>query len=79
MKDFLGKDYQLGYNYWELPRHVVDGCVNYDECPMCYMCKAYDTSSAKCLNCRVGSCDKEKHTSHWVSKIMYQHPPLEVC
>jgi hypothetical protein len=78
MKDWLGKDYQIGYYYPELPRHQQNGCINYDECPLCYQCRAYDTRSLKCESCKVGPCNKTLHTPHWIAKCLYQHPALEV-
>ena len=49
-------------------------CVNYDPCPLCFRCRAYDASYTKCSKCAVDMkknvCDKKKHTDKALSKMI---------
>lgn len=53
------------------PRHrIQNSCTTFQECPLCYKCRAYDLSDLKCVNCELkdGSlCNKEKHTEKILS------------
>lgn len=64
-------------------RHSVwgaqHGCVNYQECPLCYGCRAYDSSYVKCQHCaedmKKNVCDRKKHTDKALA-IMIQRPVI---
>ena len=49
-------------------------CVRYEPCPLCYGCRAYDSSYKKCEHCeehkRRDICDKKKHTTKALTLMM---------
>ncbi len=49
------------------PRHQVQHtCSDFEECPLCYKCRAYNSALYKCRNCDLYKegmlCKKDKHT-----------------
>lgn len=47
-------------------------CINYQGCPLCYGCRAYDSRDPECYNCKLADdkmgkkyniCNKELHES----------------
>ena len=58
-----------------LPRHKANGyCSDFEECPLCYKCRAFNHALYKCRNCEVyqeGSlCKKELHTPEIIGKMI---------
>ena len=60
-------------------RHDVKGwqidCVNYEMCPLCYGCRAYNQSHVKCVNkCgddqRANICNTQRHRADLVAKMI---------
>ena len=60
-------------------RHDVKGwqidCVNYEMCPLCYGCRAYNPSHVKCVNkCgddqRANICNTQRHRADLVAKMI---------
>lgn len=49
-------------------------CVNYDPCPLCWGCRAYDPSYKKCEMCETDAkqniCNKKKHTPQLLAKMI---------
>ena len=49
-------------------------CVNYDPCPLCWGCRAYDPSYKKCKMCETdikqNICNKQKHTPKVLAKMI---------
>ena len=58
------------YDVWG----VQHNCVNYDGCPLCYGCRAYDPSYVKCQNCaedmKKNVCNRELHREKLVAKMI---------
>lgn len=57
-----------------LPRHkVYYWCANFEECPLCFKCRAFDPRSAKCLSCELFKgtelCNKATHTPKAISMM----------
>jgi len=65
------------YDVWG----VQHNCANYQECPLCYGCRAYDSSYVKCQHCaknkKKNICDKNKHTDKALS-LMIQRPVINL-
>lgn len=47
-------------------------CINYQGCPLCYGCRAYDSRDPECLECKIADdkmgkkyniCNKDLHES----------------
>lgn len=54
-------------------------CINYQMCPLCYGCRAYDSRDPECLECKdldtikgknYNICNKNLHESWKINKIM---------
>ena len=49
-------------------------CVNYDPCPLCYGCRAYDPSWHKCRHCeddlKNNICNKQRHTVKLLNRMI---------
>lgn len=54
-------------------------CINYQMCPLCYGCRAYDSRDAECNECQQADaqrgryfniCNKELHEEWKVNKII---------
>ena len=54
-------------------------CINYQGCPICYGCRAYDSRDPECYNCKLADdkmgrkyniCNKELHESWKINKII---------
>lgn len=54
-------------------------CVNYQMCPLCYGCRAYDSRDPECLGCKAldnkrgknyNICNKDLHESWKINKII---------
>jgi len=63
------------YDVWG----VQHNCLNYEECPLCYGCRAYDSSYIKCQHCaenmKKNVCNKKKHTPKALT-MMIQRPVI---
>lgn len=55
------------------------GCINYQMCPLCYGCRAYDSRDPECNECKLLDtqrgryyhiCNKELHEEWKVNKII---------
>lgn len=50
------------------------GCLNFQQCPLCYGCRAYDPSYIKCRHCEEDAkrhiCNREKHTEKILAKMI---------
>lgn len=55
------------------------GCINYQMCPLCYGCRAYDSRDIECSECQQADaqrgryfnvCNKELHEEWKVNKII---------
>ncbi|PGC56698.1 hypothetical protein COM24_07755 [Bacillus toyonensis] len=52
-RDIYGKE-----NMLDLPRHRIYGkCRYFEECPIDYKCRSYDSSHVKCQNCELVKTD----------------------
>lgn len=54
-------------------------CINYQMCPLCYGCRAYDSRDPECLECKIlddkrgknyNICKKNLHESWKINKII---------
>lgn len=51
-------------------------CVNYNPCPLCYGCRNYDASYAKCVNLcgsknkKFNVCDRYKHRDDLLARMI---------
>lgn len=57
-------------------------CPNYQQCPLCYGCRAFDPSVVKCLRCeedgaKKNICDTSKHLAVLLA-MMIQRERIEV-
>lgn len=63
------------------PRHRIQGtCIRFQECPLCYKCRAFNAADVSCLNCELKNdsiCNKEKHTEH-VLNVMIRRERIEL-
>ena len=53
----------------------IRGCPNFEPCPLCYGCRAYDPKYVACENCRQAGekyhlCNTAKHKSHLLDKMI---------
>ena len=52
----------------------VSHCPNFVQCPVCYGCRAYDSSSLECQKClnnkKQNICNKKLHRADLVSKLI---------
>lgn len=58
-----------------LPRHkVVHNCSAFDECPLCYKCRSYNSSHLACRDCVLAEegsiCNKEKHNEQVLNMMV---------
>lgn len=47
-------------------------CPNYEPCPLCYGCRAYDASYYECAQCaknKQNICDRKRHTDRALNKM----------
>jgi hypothetical protein len=54
-------------------------CINYQQCPLCYGCRAYDSRDPECYECKLEDdnrgknyniCNKELHEGWKINKII---------
>ena len=51
-------------------------CPNFEQCPLCYGCRNYDSSVEKCYrncyrnNAKINICNTEKHKSKLIAKFV---------
>lgn len=74
----LDKNVPVGYLYWQLPRHqALKTCAWFEECPLCYRCRAYDPKYARCGRCEIPRCNTKRHTSDIILKMILR-PRVEL-
>lgn len=67
----LDKNIPVGYLYWQLPRHeALTTCDWFEECPLCYRCRAYDSKYLRCRECEIPRCNTRRHTSEMIAKMI---------
>lgn len=53
---------------------AVMGCINFSSCPLCYGCRAYDSSRMECMICsehkKFNICNTSKHQAKPVSQLI---------
>lgn len=66
-----------------LPRHQAEdhGCFNMDECPLCYKCRNFNSTYAKCRSCPLAKdgllCKTNLHTPQ-VLAMMIKRPRIDL-
>ncbi|WP_067923624.1 hypothetical protein [Alicyclobacillus shizuokensis] len=58
-----------------LPRHrVLHKCHNFEECPLCYKCRAYDPKYESCRRCVLAKegllCDTSYHRTDIINRMI---------
>lgn len=58
------------YDVWG----VQNNCPDYQECPLCYGCRNYDSSYVKCQNCeedrKKNICNRELHRPDLLARMI---------
>lgn len=63
-------------------RGNIIGCINFQMCPICYGCRAYDNRDEECINCLIEGkkgkrnfnvCNKEIHESWKINQLITKH------
>lgn len=74
--EIVPRKYQLGYDYWSLPRHRTN-CVNLVECRLCWKCRNYRSDWVKCQRCDIPLCNTKLHTEEVLARMIVR-PRIEL-